>query len=76
MDQLKLAIVIYLSGIVFNLAVIAYLNERKEMKIPKELAIISWFGPITSICVAVCRIGEIVLRFVYYCFCEIFRKRI
>ena len=75
MDKFKLAIIIYVSGIVFNLAVIAYLNERKETKIPEGLAVMSWFSLATLTCITICWIGEIILRIVYYGFCRIFREK-
>lgn len=76
MEEFLLKLLGYTTGFVFNLMVIAYLNERKKMKIPEILAIMSWFSLMALLCIVIYWIGGIFLRIVYYSFCEIFRKRI
>lgn len=42
MNRLILVIIIYLAGVVFNLAVIAYFNERKRENYYPGIALVSW----------------------------------
>ena len=42
MNHLALIIIVYLTGVIFDLAVIAYLNERKGEMYWSGLALYSW----------------------------------
>ena len=47
--SLSLLLIIYLVGVVFNLLIMLYLNEKKEMCISLFFAIISWLSLVVII---------------------------
>lgn len=72
MNELVLVIIVYLIGCMFNLAVIAYLNERKKGRYPQDIAIISWMSLILIICPIIGYVTDTIYNF----FCMIFRKKV
>jgi hypothetical protein len=64
-------IIVYLTGVIFDLAVIAYLNERKGEMYWSGLALYSWTALFVVPVLAINAVLESICNF----FCFLFRKR-
>ena len=63
-------VIVYLTGVIFDIVVIAYLNERKGSMFFYELAFISWTGLLVFLLNAI----DTALKSIYNYFCFLFSK--
>ena len=70
MNHLVLFIIVYVTGLVFDLAVIAYLNERKENMYTPTFALASWGLLLVALFIAI----DASLKGIYGFFCSLMRK--
>ena len=71
MNHLALIIIVYLTGVIFDLAVVAYLDKRKGEMYGHGFAISSWAGLLVFLLIAINAVLESICNF----FCFLFRKR-
>lgn len=71
MEKIVIYIIVYLTGVIFDLAVIAYLNERKGEMYYHGLATASWALLLVLLVIGIDAVLESILNF----FCFLFRKR-
>ena len=71
MEKIVIYIIVYLTGMIFDLAVIAYLNERKGEMYWSGLALYSWTALFVVPVIAI----DAVLKSICNFFRFLFRKR-
>ena len=71
MEKIVIYIIVYLTGVIFDLAVIAYLNERKGEMYWSGLALYSWTALFVVPVIAIDAVLESICNFFRF----LFRKR-
>jgi Na+/H+ antiporter NhaC len=71
MDRIIFGIIVYIAGVVFDLAVIAYLNERKGNMYYHGLATASWALLLVFLLIGI----DAVMKSICDFFCLLFRER-
>lgn len=70
MNHLVLFIIVYVTGVIFDLAVIAYLNERKGNMYTPTFALASWALLLAALFIAI----DALLEGIYDFFCSLMRR--
>ena len=70
MNHLVLFIIVYVTGVIFDLAVVAYLNERKGNMYTPAFALASWGLLLVALCIAIDALLEGINNF----FCSLMRR--
>ena len=70
MNHFTLIIIVYLTGLVFDLAVIAYLNERKGNTYTPAFALASWALLLVALFIAI----DALLEGIHDFFCSLMRR--
>ena len=71
MNHLALIIIVYLTGVIFDLAVVAYLDKRKGGMYSHAFAITSWAGLLVFLLIGIDTVLESICNFFRF----LFRKR-